>query len=307
MTPNENLAACAARALPRHQWNTLCPVPGWEGVLYYDPLDFQLDRPLRFFRRLRHRRFRADILYQLAVSTKDSTQTDRKRGSNKKPMLRRFINFRHKGKVVNLYCSQLTMLCLTGFAIADPRHHVVDHVNGNCTDDRPSNLQVITQSENLRRSPAVRENNRLSPKQRHERAARLNGGVNLLDGERRAGAHVHRAAHVPREELDHARVGRHAVFPLVVKRAFDGPNAALIERVGDEAQLLLRYAAQYCDDFSRFDAFDHARRVDHGPRLAFVMFWYYHIMPPLRLQRESFVNALERPRPDARAAAFHAT
>ena len=38
------------RRIPRHLWNTLHPVPTWEGVLYYDPLDFQLDRPLRFLK-----------------------------------------------------------------------------------------------------------------------------------------------------------------------------------------------------------------------------------------------------------------
>ena len=48
------------------------------------------------------------------------------------------------------------MLCWMGFAIADPRHWVVDHIDGNPLNDRPKNLQIITQSMNLKRSPKVR-------------------------------------------------------------------------------------------------------------------------------------------------------
>ena len=88
-------------------------------------------------------------------------------------MYRRKVYFKFKGKQHFLLCSCLTMLCLTGFAVADPRHWVVDHIDGDCTNDRPSNLQVISQRENCLRSPRFRENIRLSPKARRERAARL--------------------------------------------------------------------------------------------------------------------------------------
>ena len=58
------------------------------------------------------------------------------------------------------------MLCLTGFAICDRRHWVIDHKNNNTLDDRPSNLQVITQRENLARSERLKRIMRLSPAER---------------------------------------------------------------------------------------------------------------------------------------------
>ena len=151
------------RRLPRHQWKLLREVPTWEGVLYYDPLDFQLDRPLTFYRRLYCWQLATDIIYPLRVHKTNCKHSAIKRGSKCKPMYRRYISFNWKpnlpgkGKFKTLFCHKLTMLCLTGFAIADPRHWVVDHIDGNPLNDRPSNLQVISQSENLRRSEEFRE------------------------------------------------------------------------------------------------------------------------------------------------------
>ena len=144
------------RRLPKHHWKLLRPVPAWDGVLYYDPLDIQLDRPLTFYRRLHHRRL-GDIIYPVKTFKTDVQTGQRKRGIKAKPMIREEIKISHKGHFVHLRVSQLTMHCQMGFTIADPRHWVVDHIDGDTLNNRPSNLQVITQSENLRRSEAKRE------------------------------------------------------------------------------------------------------------------------------------------------------
>ena len=166
------------RSIPQHQWKTLHPVPTWEGELYYDPLDFDLDRPLTFYRRLRLRGAKADFIYPLRVYQKDVKMTLRKQGQNVQPMYRRYIHFMWKPKeqpgksrIVTLYCSHLTMLCKTGEPIADPRHWVVDHIDGNPLNDRPKNLQVITQSMNLKRSPKVRAQARKNLAEIHHRRA----------------------------------------------------------------------------------------------------------------------------------------
>jgi hypothetical protein len=145
-----------ARRLSRHHWKLLRPVPAWDGVLYYDPLDIQLDRPLTFYRRLHHRRL-GDIIYPVKSWKKDVKIWQRKHGCNAKPMFREYITITRKGTKIHLYVAQLTMHCIMGFTIADPRHWVVDHIDGDSMNNRPSNLQVITQSANLRRSEKVVE------------------------------------------------------------------------------------------------------------------------------------------------------
>ncbi len=142
------------RRLPRHQWRLLREVPTWEGVLYYDPFDFQFDRPLTFFRRLYCQQLKEDIIYPMKTFEVDVKRCMRNRGSKCKPMWRREIKFTFGGKKQNICCSTLTMLCYMGFAIADPRHNVVMHMDEDCLNDRPSNLQVGTQKENMRMSTA---------------------------------------------------------------------------------------------------------------------------------------------------------
>ena len=159
-----------ARRLPRHHWKLLRPVPAWDGVLYYDPLDIQLDRPLTFYRRLHHRRL-GDIIYPVMVYTEDHQISNRKKRRTQRPRFKRTIAIKRKGLTVRLACSKLTMHCIMGFTIADPRHWVVDHINGDSTDDRPSNLQVITQSENCRRSAKIVECARRLGKKYHAKAS----------------------------------------------------------------------------------------------------------------------------------------
>ena len=148
----------------------LVDLPTWEGVLMYDPEDLNADRPLRLWRVSRRggKRLRYELKARIANCSP--------RAGEKQLLLPRAeFKFRYRGKTIALYRSHATMLAFMGFAIADRRHYVIDHINNITLDDRPSNLQVITQRENLLRSERRRETLHLSPKekkrQREERVA----------------------------------------------------------------------------------------------------------------------------------------
>ena len=136
-------------------------VPTWEGVLQWAPDDLRADRPLRFWHVFYNRRLKRTIRTRLQETAMAS--------GRKLQYFRRTISFSHKGKNPTLWCAYLTELCRTGFAIADRRHWVVDHIDGNPMNDRPSNLQVISQQENLRRSERVKASNKLSSEERKKR------------------------------------------------------------------------------------------------------------------------------------------
>ena len=164
LTPIEKLRACVerARALPEQVRKRLEPVPTdpYEAFLMWDPEELRQDRPLTFYRKLKSKRFKAPVIYPLPVVVEDSHYTSRLHGKNSAPDYRRRIITRYKGKMYHFLCSNLTMLCILQFRRENPHVNVIEHLNGDSLDDRPSNLLLSTQSANSRRSEKVRENAR---------------------------------------------------------------------------------------------------------------------------------------------------
>ena len=148
-----------ARALPEQVRRRLEPVPTdpYEAFLLWDPEDLRQDRPLTFYRKLKNKRFKAPVIYDLPVAKEDANYTKRLHGSNRQPQYRRRIVTTYKGKTYHFNCSTLTMLCILQFRRENPHINVIEHLNGDSLDDRPSNLLLSTQSANSRRSEKVME------------------------------------------------------------------------------------------------------------------------------------------------------
>lgn len=136
-------------------------VPTWEGVLQYAPDDLRADRPLRFWHVFYNKRLKRTVRVRLHAIPRLSCCVCMK--------MRNIIKFWHKGERVQLRASNLTEMCKTGFAIADRRHWVVDHIDNNPMNDSPSNLQVISARENVLRSEKVKEINRFPNAERKRR------------------------------------------------------------------------------------------------------------------------------------------
>ena len=204
LTPNENLRACVerARALSEQVRKRLEPVPTdpYEAFLMWDPEELRQDRPLTFYRKLKSKRFKAPVIYPLPVAKEDAHYTSRLHGSNRQPQYRRKIKTMYKGKIYTFLCSNLTMLCILQFKRENPRINVIEHLNGDSLDDRPSNLLLSTQSANSRRSEKVMEqarkmqklsvelNRGLSNQQRHEAALKRRAERAALLADQRAAA-----------------------------------------------------------------------------------------------------------------------
>ncbi len=187
LTPNENLRACVerARALSEQVRKRLEPVPTdpYEAFLMWDPEDLKQDRPLTFYRKLKSKRFKAPVIYPLPVDVMDSHYTSRLHGKNSAPDYRRRIKTMYKGK-----------------RRENPHINVIEHLNGDSLDDRPSNLLLSTQSANSRRSEKVMEqarkmqklsvelNRGLSNQQRHEAALKRRAERAALLADQRAAA-----------------------------------------------------------------------------------------------------------------------
>ena len=143
-------------------------LPGYEGVLLYDPEDIKQDRPSRLWHYTKNNRFGdKPVLYELKTILykygHKGCECDIQR-----PRLE--FHFKHRGIFYNLLRSHVTMLAYMGFAIADRRHWVIDHKDGNTLNDKPSNLQVITQRENCHRSARWQAMQKLSPRAKTLRA-----------------------------------------------------------------------------------------------------------------------------------------
>lgn len=139
-------------------------LPSWEGVLKYDVEDIRNDRPIRLW----HIHF-VSPTSKRKVCEELKPILDKNKGKNEEKKPRVFYYFRLNKRKYHISRSVLTHLAYTGFDIVDRRHWVIDHINNISVDDRPSNLQCITQKENSKRSKVRKENNKLNNKERDRR------------------------------------------------------------------------------------------------------------------------------------------
>ena len=136
-------------------------VPSWEGVLLFAPADIAADRPPRIWHTFRSKRFGGR---RVRIELKPMLERYADSRNRQRPRVR--FHFLFKGRDKLLYRSHLTWLCYTGFKLEDPGHNVIDHDNEITIDDRPSNLQAISQLENSRRSKRYWENQKLNNRAR---------------------------------------------------------------------------------------------------------------------------------------------
>ena len=131
--------------------------------IWYNVKDYRENKLVRFYRRATHNNqhgHKMGEFYEIPIYIRDASCSHRKSGRspNMKPQLRRRLHFSQNGKVVTLLCSRLTFYI--GWAFPDVSkktvHMVVDHIDHNTLNDRPTNLYETTQKENVN-TPACYE------------------------------------------------------------------------------------------------------------------------------------------------------
>lgn len=114
-------------------------VPSYEGYIAYRPAEILKDKIPNFYKVLANQRqYRIARLHPF-IEQNDCIFQSRAR-----------FKVTIKGKPVTIKRYKLVHLCSTGFAIADPNKYVIDHIDGNSMNDRPSNLRVITRVDNIK-------------------------------------------------------------------------------------------------------------------------------------------------------------
>lgn len=128
---NEALLAEKLKSL-KLEW-----VPSYEGCLAYHPAEIAKDKIPNFYKVLLNQgKYRIVRLHPFF-------------GQNDCIFQRRAhyqVTINGVQKFIKRY--KLVHLCSTGFTIADTNKYVVDHIDGNSINDRPSNLRVISRVDN---------------------------------------------------------------------------------------------------------------------------------------------------------------
>lgn len=130
---NEELLAEKLKSL-KLEW-----VPSYEGYLAYHPDEIKKDKIANFYKVYVNKGQYRIVRLHPSVAHNDCI-------FQRRAQYAVII----KGKMSFIKRYQLILLCSTGFAVADPNKYVIDHIDGNSMNDRPSNLRVISRADNLR-------------------------------------------------------------------------------------------------------------------------------------------------------------